>query len=188
MSINLIIELFSVAFGLLFLVLLIRENIWCWPFGVVSSALSVYLFIDAKLYSEAVLYAFYVVAGIYGWSVWGSGKAREYIQRWSVKRSLPFFIIGVIGALGLNWFFSTQTDAANPAVDATTTSFSFVATYLEVHKVLSSWFYWIAVNAISVWLYQSRGLEIYSGLMVLYFFLSIYGWYEWNKRYKSAFS
>ena len=48
------IEILSVVFNLIYLVLLIKENIWCWPNGIIASILSVYLFVEAKLYSEAI--------------------------------------------------------------------------------------------------------------------------------------
>lgn len=186
MEITLIVECTAAVFSLLFLYLLIRENTWCWPFGIASSLLSIYLFIDAKLYSEAILFLYYVAIGVYGWWVWMRprlGGAPLSVIKWSWKKSLLAFVISLFGAIGLGYFFSSQTDAANPYVDATTTAFSFLASYLEAHKVLSAWLYWIAINAVSVWLYYQRDLEIYSALMLIYFCVSIYGYYTWKKRF-----
>ena len=66
----LVIEILATTANLAFLVFLIREKIICWPFGIAGSLLSIYLFIDARLYSEAFLYAFYVVMGCWGWLRW----------------------------------------------------------------------------------------------------------------------
>lgn len=179
------IEIIAVVLSLVFLVLLIKEVVWCWPFGIVSSMLSIYLFIEARLYSEAILYGFYVVIGIYGWWVWTTPKSNSKplavaIQTW--KGRLGVFLLGLVGAIALGQFFSRFTDAANPHIDATTTSFSFVASFLEAHKLLSAWIYWILINAASVWLYQERGLPIYSLLMVIYTGVSIFGWFDWRKK------
>jgi nicotinamide mononucleotide transporter len=178
----LLIEIVSVVFGLVFLLLLMRENIWCWIFGITSSALSVYLFIAAKLYSESILYAFYIAVGIYGWYTWNRGGSNLPIIEWKRWKIILAGSIGLAGSALLAWFFSTFTDANNPYLDATTTSFSFVASFLEAHKVLSTWWFWIAINGASIYLYLLRDLEIYSGLMVVYFILSIVGYLQWKKR------
>lgn len=185
-NLSFVIEVVSVILSLAFLVLLMRENIWCWSFGIVSSLLSIYLFIEAKLYSESILYLFYAVMGVYGWWVWNKQKSGSMpVVKWPIQRSLIGFGAGAGLAVLLGWYFKTNSDAEQPFVDATTTSFSFLATYLEAHKVLSAWVYWIVINATSVWLYQSRGLQIYSLLMIAYTALSVLGLYQWNKKFKS---
>ena len=185
-NLDIVIEVVSVILSLAFLVLLMRENIWCWSFGIVSSLLGIYLFVQTKLYSEAILYLFYAVMGVYGWWVWNKKKGGSMpVVKWPVRRSLIGFSFGAALAVLLGWYFKTYSDAENPFVDATTTSFSFLATYLEAHKVLSAWVYWIVINAASIWLYQSRGLQIYSLLMIAYTALSVLGLYQWNKQFKS---
>lgn len=107
------------------------------------------------------------------------------VVKWPLNKTLVGFGCGVLLAALLGWYFKTNSDAENPFIDATTTSFSFLATYLEAHKVLSAWVYWIVINATSIWLYQSRGLHIYSLLMIAYAALSVLGLYQWNKKFKS---
>lgn len=185
-SFNLVIEIISVVFSLIFLVLLMRENIWCWIFGILSSLLSIYLFIEAKLYSESILYLFYAAIGVYGWWVWSAKKDGILpVVKWHWRKSLIAFGGSALLAAVLGIYFKTYTDAESPYVDASTTAFSFLASYLEAHKVLSAWVYWIVINATSVWLYHSRGLQIYSILMVVYAALSVLGLYRWNKQFKA---
>jgi nicotinamide mononucleotide transporter len=181
-----IIEICAVAFNLIYLFLLIRENIWCWLNGIVASLLSIYLFFEAKLYSECILYGFYVIIGVYGWLVW-AGKISKQEGKQVVRKGLVYhfvsLIIGASGMVLLGWWFSSNTDAKQPWHDAFSTSFSFVASFLEAHKVLSAWLYWIVLNLFSVWLYKSRNLDIYAGLMLVYFLASVWGYYEWRKKY-----
>ena len=177
------IELISVIFNLLYVVLLMRENIWCWICGIIGSALGAYLMFYSNLYSETILYLFYVVIGIYGWYIWRTkGLEKEFkIINWTMKPHLIAIAIGVIGSVLFGWFFSSNTDADYPWVDAHTTVFSFVASYMQAHKVLSSWLFWIIINGVTVWLYGMKGLDIYSAQMVIYFGLSIWGYFEWRK-------
>ena len=59
--------------GVLYLVLAIRENLWCWPAAFVSSVLTIVVMFGARLYSEAALNVFYAAMAIYGWYQWRYG-------------------------------------------------------------------------------------------------------------------
>ena len=180
-----ILELFSVLFGLIFIFLLIKEVRSCWIFGGIGSLLSIILFYLTNLYSEAILYTYYVVIAFYGWFLWGARESEGSfnIRRWSLKKNL--FVVGtgvLLGAL-LGWIFNRFTDADQPFVDAQTTIFSFIATFMEVHKILSAWVFWIVVNAVTIGLYTYKELFMYAGLMVVYFGLSVYGFINWRNKY-----
>lgn len=66
-------ELIAVAFGLANIYLTVRQNIWCWPVGVVMVSLYIYIFFGAKLYSDAGLQVFFLVMQFYGWYHWTRG-------------------------------------------------------------------------------------------------------------------
>jgi len=177
------IEWTAVLLSLIFLIFLIKEKKWCWPFGIVSSLLSIYLFIEIKLYSEAILYFYYVLIGIYGWYVWTSKNKEDLkVKTWPWAKHIPFILGGMLCSFLLGLFFKTYTDAEKSYIDSTSTIFSFIASYMEAHKIFSSWVFWILINGLSIWLYYNRGLMVYSGLMVIYFVVSIYGFWDWGKK------
>lgn len=183
----LLIELISTLFSLGFLILLMRESRWCWPFGIMGSALAVYLFVspgaEVKLYAEAVLYSYYVWIGIYGWYRWDKGElAEKPVIVWSVKRHVLLISGATLLSPALGFLLDRYTDSNNPFLDATTTIFSFLASYMQAEKVFSSWHLWIVINGVTVWLYYTRDLYIYSGLMLVYFSLSIAGLMAWKQR------
>ena len=62
-----LIEVIAVLLATAYLLLAIRENIWCWLCAGISTAIYVYLFINAKLYMEYALNAYSFVMAIYGW-------------------------------------------------------------------------------------------------------------------------
>ncbi len=182
-----VIEWLSVCLNLVFVILIIKQNKWGWPFGILGSILSIYLFIETNLYAEAVLYGFYVVIGIYGWFIWSKTLNTHFkIIEWSVKHHVLALFLGALGMYVIGNFFSYYTNAALPFADSFSTSFSFVATLMEAKKVLSAWIYWIILNAFSVWLYHSRGLEIYAVLMMFYTVLSVYGFLQWRKSMRES--
>ena len=91
--------------------------------------------------------------------------------------------IGLLLSFGLGYVFDTYTDAEKPYLDASTTTFSLFASVLEARKILSGWAYWIVINGVTVGLYFSKSLDIYAGLMVIYFVMSIVGYFQWRKDY-----
>lgn len=189
MELNTVLEVLSVVFGLLFLLLLMRESVWCWIFGISGSALSVALFLtdEVKLYSEAILYSYYVFIGIYGWMRWTNRKTGQplSVRKWSLSYNLLALTVGLTATPVLGWIMDRYFQSNNPYIDAATTVFSFIASYMQAEKVVSSWHIWIAVNAVSITLYYIRGLELYTALMVVYFAMSVYGLISWERRYRT---
>ncbi|GAB5451998.1 MAG: hypothetical protein Hals2KO_23260 [Halioglobus sp.] len=181
------VELLATGASLLFLVLLIREKILCWPFGIAGSLLSVYLFIQTRLYSEAVLYLFYALMGVWGWIRWqrrGEDDNNPVIV-WPLALHLRGAALACLGALGLGYLATYYSDASRPLIDAFTTAFSFLATYMEINKVLEGWIYWFFLNLVSIWLYQDRSLDIYAALIAVYSVLSVVGFLSWLKSYRT---
>ena len=178
----------ATASNLLYIVLLIRERVSCWPFGISGSLLSIYLFIDTRLYSEAILYAFYVGMGVWGWARWTTrAKAGSLpVTRLSALSNGGLIAFSVAFGLTLGHLLATCTDAERPLIDAMTTSFSFAATLLQVRKTLDAWVYWMIINFVTIWLYQDRALDIYAALMALYAVLSVVGFVRWRKAYRNS--
>jgi nicotinamide mononucleotide transporter len=71
------VEAAGVLFSVLYLVLAIRENLWCWPAAFVSSVLTILVMFGARLYSEAALNVFYAAIAVYGWYQWRYGGRRS---------------------------------------------------------------------------------------------------------------
>ncbi len=180
-------EILAVLLGLAYLILMIQQNIGCWLFGILSSLISIYLFIGAKLYSEAILYSYYVLIGFYGWYVWSKPRGQNLpVQTWDGLRHFLTLCLGLAGSWGLGYFFDQYSDADYPYADAGSTVFSFIASYMEAHKVLSGWIFWILINAFSVGLYSMKSLYIYAGLMVIYTLMSFMGYASWLHSYRET--
>ena len=160
----------------------------CWLFGIAGSLISIYLFYSTKLYSEAILYIYYVLVGIYGYWVWN--KAEETDAKLPIT-DIKWLSIGSILLLGsaLSWglgfVLDRYTDAESAYLDAHTTIFSFIASYLEARKILSAWLFWIVINGVTIYLYLSKDLDIYSVLTFVYFIASFIGYYVWRRQFSN---
>jgi len=178
----------AVVLSLLYVFLAAKQNRWCWVFGGISSLISILIFIMVRLYAESLLYGFYVLMAGYGWMAWKQTSLSEKPIR-EISFALHFVIItmGLFGAAVLYYIFANYTHAARPMLDSFTTSFSIITTFMVVKKILSNWLYWVVINALSVYLYWSRGLDVYAILMALYTALAVYGFVQWNREYRQKF-
>ena len=179
-------EVIAVFTGVIYVLLAAKENIWCWFFGIISSAIYIFLFIKAQLYAESFLYSYYVLAGFYGWYTWGNPKTNVdlKITIWSIKQQLLTVFIGFLLSLLLFILLKNFTTAALPLIDAHTTIFSFIATYMVIQKKLYNWIYWILIDMVSIGLYANRELHLSSVLMFIYALVAIVGFLEWKKAYR----
>jgi nicotinamide mononucleotide transporter len=180
-------EYAAVGFNIAYVILAAKENIWCWPMGIIGSALSIWLFVDSKIYAESVLFTYYVVMGFYGWYVWsggGSHSEKFTIRKLNLKTHFLILISGYALTALLFLILQTYTDAEMPLLDSFTTIFSFIATWMVAKRIIENWIYWICINALTVYLYFSRDLNVYAILSFVYTILAVYGYFEWKKDFQ----
>ncbi|MFT6856639.1 MAG: nicotinamide mononucleotide transporter [Cyclobacteriaceae bacterium] len=181
----LFLEISAVILALFYLYFLIQEKIVCWFFGIASSLLSIVLFYQTGLYSESLLYLYYVVIGIYGYFLWrrsSHGDKPLSIRRIAKTTYLILILAGSLLTALLGYYFKTYADATVPYIDAGTTIFSFIASYLEANKYLDAWLFWIVVNIATLVLYLHLDLFVYSGLTFGYIVFSVVGFLQWRKK------
>lgn len=178
------IEIASVVLAIGYVLLIARMIRLGWVFGAASSVLAVWLFWKSNLNSEALLYVFYVLAGVYGYLQWGKQsddhKMRFKYREWRVLYHIILVFATIAIAIGLGSLMQ-EWGSDYPYFDAATTSFSFLATFLAARKILSNWLYWIIIDLASAYLYYLKDLYYYSTLMIVYTVLAAYGYYQWRK-------
>jgi len=59
-----VIESFAVFFSILYVILALKENIWCWAAGIISASLYIYICFLENLYLQTGLQAFYFFTDI----------------------------------------------------------------------------------------------------------------------------
>lgn len=176
----------AVVCGLANIYLTVRQNIWSWAFGVVMVSLYIYIFYNAKLYSDAILNVFFLVMQFYGWYQWTRGPVVHAVSLSPIKKlRARGWILTVIGAAAgtaaLGTVMARFTDAALPYPDAFTTSLSVIAQFQLTRKILENWALWIVADVIYVGMYTSRGLYWTAGLYVVFLILCVKGYREWSR-------
>lgn len=67
------IEVFGAVTGIIYVILEIRQTIWLWPLGIITSGVYVWIFFSNKLYADMGLQAYYVAISVLGWYWWLKG-------------------------------------------------------------------------------------------------------------------
>ncbi|MGH6780495.1 MAG: nicotinamide riboside transporter PnuC [Sphingomonadaceae bacterium] len=182
-----VLEVIAVILGIINVTLVVRRNIWNYPFALVMVALYARIFFDAKLYSDALLQIFFFVVNIYGWWYWARDKAEQGEIRVEIMsmQARAALVTGLAAAIALwGWMMHTHTDASFPWWDAAIAMMSVAAQILMSRRYLENWALWIAVDVIAVGLYWVKGLHLTSALYVVFLALSIWGQEEWMNARK----
>jgi nicotinamide mononucleotide transporter len=184
-----LLEFSAIAFALGYVVLAAKENIWCWLPAFVSSALYAYITWKAQLVGESFISIFYMGMAIYGWKQWhfsNSATNHLLVSEWKLGRHMLAIALGLTASIALGYAFQKLFESAMPYLDAVTTSFSLIATYLVARKVLSNWIYWIIIDALNIFLYWNRDLKMSSAMYLLYTVLAVWAYFSWRKSWKSS--
>ena len=178
-------EIIGTITGILHLWLLTRQNIIAWPIGIICVSIFLYIFYDAKLYSDSILQICYIGLNLFGWYNWSRRKEElDFVKVTRLAKKHWALVIGIIlsGTFLWGWFMTSKTDADFPYIDAFTTVASLTAQYLLTQKKIGNWVIWIVVNLVSIPLYLYKGLTITAGLFCVYLTMCILGYIEWKKE------
>ncbi|MGH8223320.1 MAG: nicotinamide riboside transporter PnuC [Woeseiaceae bacterium] len=179
-----LLEATAVLLAIAYLLLAIRQNIWCWLCAGLSTAIYVYLFIEARLYMESLLNAFYFGMAVYGWHAWRRGGERGStlpVTAWPVLRHTAAIGAILASAAVSGFLLARYSDAALPYVDSLTTFAAMWATLLVARKVLENWWYWLVIDAASAVIYWLRDLPLTALLFVGYCVLIPFGFISWRR-------
>ncbi len=177
-------EITAACFGLLCVWLVIRQNIWCWPTGLVMVTLYIVIFYQARLYSDMGLQVVYIVLQVYGWWYWLRGGREAQpppVTRLSRGGWLLWPAVALAGTAILGFTMHRYTDADLPYPDAATTVLSLIAQYLMARKILESWLAWIIVDVLAIGIYLAKELYPTAVLYAVFLVLATLGLIAWTR-------
>jgi nicotinamide mononucleotide transporter len=169
-------------------ILAVHRSLWQFPLGGIGTALYFFVFLDAHLYSSAILQVFFFLVQAYGWWYWlrGDSGRRPPIRMTPTPLVLGGCGLAIAVAAGMSSLLGAFTDAEVALPDAIIFALSVVAQILLDRKRLENWPIWIVVNVLSVIVYSSQGLWLTVCLYVFLFFNAFWGWREWHREFKTT--
>ncbi|HVT72612.1 MAG TPA: nicotinamide riboside transporter PnuC [Lacunisphaera sp.] len=184
-------EIIGTVLGVIGVWLMIRQDIWGWPVGLAQVAVYGWVFFDAKLYSDAILQAFFFAIQAYGWWHWLRSPHRAThselpVTRLSAGAAAWWVAGGMMAAAGWGTFMHRTTDAALPYWDAFILVFSLIAQWLQARKKLENWTGWLGVNTVAIGVYWAKDLRLTSGLYLVFWAMAAWGWRAWRRTMPAA--
>ena len=178
--------------GILAVVYLIRESIWTWPFGLLYTIISLFVFYESRLYGDLFLHVFFLVLNIYGWVHWIKGKDKKEddlpVTRLSVKQAGVYLLASAVGIylfaqflIMLPSWFEGIDEPSLPYWDSTTSILSVTAMWLTARKKIDNWYYWFAIDILATGIYFYKELYFYSILYLIYIVMAVMGYLAWKK-------
>jgi len=202
--INNYIEIFGAVTGVIYVFLEIRQTIWLWPVGIITSAVYIWVFLTSKIYADMSLQVYYLLISCLGWYWWMKGtgqraqgeglkdkkesgrrgevlKEELQVTRLKLKTGLILAVVFVLLYFILYMVLTRLTDSPVPMRDSFITSVSIIATWMLARKIYEHWYLWIVVNFVSAVLFLTRGLYPTVILYLVYGIMSFAGLVAWKK-------
>lgn len=178
-------EITGTVLGVIGVWLMIRQNIWGWPVGLVQVAVYAWVFFGAKLYSDALLQIAFFLIQAYGWAHWLRGgheaaHSTAPVTRLTAGALATWVGVGALATAGWGAIMHRTTDAALPYWDAFILVFSLIAQWWQARKHLENWPAWVVINTVAIGVYWAKDLRLTSGLYFVFWLMAVWGWRAWR--------
>ena len=186
-----LLEIASVLTLFVYMYYAYKQSSVAWLFGIAGSFLSVLLFFNKGFYGSMVLNLIYVLQGFMGYFEW-KWKSPNLVPSFKLKLNHHILVLflSILLTFGFIRLFAFFNFTEFSYIDVFLALLSVVATYLEIKKEISCWWYWIFCNLSFAILYlnftnNEPPMYFYSSLMLA---LAVFSWYakkEWSTRLKT---
>lgn len=180
-------EATAFVLGIVTVVLVVRRSVWNFAFGIVSTALYAFVFVEARLYSDTLLQGFFIVVNAYGWTMWRRSEAAAgevMVETMPARDRITWSLAWLVASVGWGAAMANLTDASLPWIDAGIAAASIAAQLMMAKRLIENWIVWIAVDIASVGLYAAKGLWLTVILYVIYLALSVWGLNDWRAAWR----
>ena len=181
-------EALAVLLGIAYLLLAMRESLWCWPAAFVSTLIYLFLFWHAELPMESGLQLYYLAMAVYGWWHWRGGTTAASeplpVRTWPWRYHVAAIVLVLAASLVSGALLTHFGLGRLPYIDSFTTWGAIVTTWMVAQKLLENWLYWLVVDGVSLYLYVDRGLHLTALLFVVYLVIVVFGYFQWRRHYR----
>ena len=185
-SIDVVLEITGVLFGLLSVWYAKKNNIWVYPTGMISTSIFVYLLFKWALLGDMIINAYYFIMSAYGWYYWSKREEQVIVHPITSTTKKEFktaLLLFVASLLFIFWVYQVFDKWKNwtAYVDTLTTAIFFVGMGLMARRKIEHWLFWILGDIISIPLYFFKGLTLTSLQYVIFTLIAMYGYRSWKK-------
>jgi nicotinamide mononucleotide transporter len=189
------VELIGTIFGLLSVYFASRANILTWATGIVNEVFLFILFFQVQLYADMFLQVYFFIITLYGWYNWKQNPKKSSITSIDFRSKIWILVAIVLGTLISSYFFTNihlylpyyfKTEATFPFTDSFVMVLSIIATVLLAQKKIETWYLWIVVDIVCVYLFYKKGIVFLALEYFVFLGLATYGLLNWKKQLKNG--
>lgn len=185
-TLDVLLELIAVSFGIASVIFAKSENILVFPTGIISTILYVIICYKFILFGDMLINIYYTLMSLYGWYVWSFKVSGENIvitisKKDDLVKSVFIFLSTIVIISGIYIYFDRMSNVTD-YLDTFTSAIFFTAMWLMANKKIEHWIFWIIGNLISIPLYFVKGLGFSSIQFTIFLILAIIGYMEWKKN------
>ena len=185
-TIDVVLEITGVLFGLMSVWYAKKNNIRVYSTGMISTSIFVYLLFKWALLGDMTINAYYFIMSVYGWYYWSKRVEQVIVHpitlttKKEFKTALLLFVASLLFIIWIYQVFDKWKDWT-AYVDTLTTAIFFVGMGLMARRKIEHWFFWIVGDIVSIPLYFYKGLTLTSLQYVIFTLIAIYGYRSWKK-------
>ena len=185
-TLDVLLELIAVSFGIASVIFAKNENILVFPTGIISTILYIIICYKFILYGDMLINIYYTLMSLYGWYVWSFKVSGENVvittsKKDDVAKSIFIFLSTIVIISCIYVYFDRMRNMTD-YLDTFTSAIFFTAMWLMANKKIEHWIFWIIGNLISIPLYFVKGLGFSSIQFTIFLILAIIGYMQWKKN------
>ncbi|GAA3913975.1 nicotinamide riboside transporter PnuC [Chitinophaga oryziterrae] len=183
-------EIIAALFGAVSVICSMKNSIWLYPTGLVSTGIYVYLLSrdQFKLYAEATMNVYYFVMSVYGWYHWAKKNDEEVVSvEWTTRRE--WVIASLITLIGWGTFYYLLKNFSNsdvPLVDGFVSATACSGMWLLAKRKIENWLVLNVSNLVAIPLLFHKKLVPTAMLTIFLFIVAVFGYFSWQRIYKKA--
>jgi nicotinamide mononucleotide transporter len=185
------VELIGTLFGFVSVYLAARANILTWGTGIVNELFLFIMFFQIQLYADMFLQVYFFAVTLFGWYNWKKKPKQNSIT--SIGFNAKLWTTGIIitGTVITGFLFSNihlylpkyfVIGAAYPYIDSFVMILSIFATVLLARKKIETWYLWIIVDAVCVFLFFKKGTVFLALEYLIFLGMAVNGLFNWKKQ------
>ena len=180
-------QLLGVVFSIIYVILSIKQNIYCWPALIIAALLNMVAYNIINLPLQVTMQIFFIITAIYGWRKWRAKidtttKKELKITSWDTKTNIWYISCGLVITIILDVFLENYNLSDFPFLDSLMFSFNIIPMYMTGKKILQSWIYFIVIDIISGVFYLLIGEYFFAFLFFCYIGFASHGYITWKKE------
>ncbi len=183
-TLDVLLEITAVFFGVLSVIFAKRGNIWVFPTGIISTGIYIYITYVVGYIGDFTINIYYTSMSVYGWVLWSNLAQEDQLKiSWAQTKdwlwTIGIFLFTMAFVIGIYIYFDKFEDWTN-YFDVLTTGLAFGSMWLMAKKKVENWLGWIITNIISAPLYFVKGLGFTGIQFIIFLILAIQGYQLWK--------